>query len=100
MPEMVLVHVHSTFGRQQMERRDAIVVERSDRPTIAPISLGILLGAGATGPKMCEQRRERLVASGCRFEERNRRGETRAGCGTRRSILLTDQRLGFCRPRH
>src|SRR5262245_26432280 len=100
MPEMVLVHVQGAFGRQQMERRDAIIIERSDRPTITPISLGILPGAGATGLEMREQRRERRVTGGRAFQERNRGGETGAGCGARRSILLTDQRLGLSGPRH
>ena len=87
--------------RQQVEGRDAVVVERRHRPAIAAVGLGVLVGARAPrASKRASSGRQRGVAR--RPPAAAARPSAAAGVrgGTRGGVLLADQRLRLGRPGH
>src|SRR5262245_65790811 len=97
---MVLVHVDGALSRQQVERGDAVVVERHNRPAVAAVGLGIPGSTRVAGVEAREQRRQRLIAGGSLLQQRNRTGKTGARGRTRGRILLANERLSLGGPWH
>lgn len=101
VPEVIALRVDRAFGGEQVERRDAQIRERIDRPDVSPVrgDIGVELllpraGRGEQGSGLLRQ------AGGRPFERRGRMGERRASRGADRRVLLPQkiERLG--RPGH
>ena len=97
---MVLVHVRAAFRRQNVEGRNPVIVERGDGPAIAAVSIGIFERGGLPGLHTGEQIRDAAFPLRCLTQCGDSIGKSGPCGGARRCILLADQPLRFCGPRH
>ena len=100
VPQVILVHVHTALRRNQVERRQAEIVERTYRPAVASVCFYVFERQVQALAIISQQARHFGVTfdRGAQYIDGLR--QRSAGRRTRRRILLLEQLLRLCGPRH